>query len=219
MTLPPVPPDPRPAPPPPETTEVRRRGPVARWFHAWMGSRYAYPALFFGVLIESTVFPWPVELMIASMMLENRRHVWPVWAVTVIATVLGAALAYLVGAYLFESLGRSLIDGMGWQSAYEVTRQRFQDYGFVLVLIAAQTPVPFQITALAAGVTGVEPAGFLLAALLGRSFRYALMAVPVFLFGPALKDWWLGSPPWVRWGLIGLGVAVFLMSLGLPFVT
>ena len=183
-----------------------------------MGSRYAYPALFAGVLIESTVFPWPVELMIAGMMLEGRRHVFPVWLVTVTATVLGAGLSFLVGAYLFDSLGAPVIEALGWQDAFEEMRRRFQDYSFWIIFLASQTPVPFQVTALAAGVAGVGIGPFLAAALIGRGLRYALMAVPVYLFGPAIRGWWQTRPAWVRQSVIAAAVIVFIAALILPFL-
>ncbi len=191
---------------------------MARWFHQWVRSPYAYPFLFLGVLIESTIFPWPVEFMLAAIMLEHRRHVLPAALIAIAGSLIGGVVFFVIGAYLFESLGQPMIAALGWEADFEDRRQRFQDAGFWIILIAAQTPVPFQVTALAAGVAGVPLWSYFWAAAIGRTVRYALMGVPVYFFGPALRTWWNGLPAYVRHGVLGLLVLVFVVTLVLPFV-
>ncbi len=198
--------------------EGREPGPVARWFQSWMQSRYAYPVLFLGVLIESTILPWPVEFVLAGMMLEDKRNVLPVTLIAVAGSVIGGLIFYWIGVYLFDSIGQAFIQGLGLEEAFEEKRQRFQDYSWWIIFVAAQTPVPFQITTLAAGVAGVAFWPFFVASVVARSVRYALMAVPVYFFGPAMRRWWRGRPRWLRNVILWTVLAVFVVALVLPFV-
>ena len=51
----------------------------------WTRSGWAYPALFLGSVLESTLLPWPIEFPLLAVMLRGRAHVFP------------AALAVTVG--------------------------------------------------------------------------------------------------------------------------
>lgn len=209
---PPPPPD---APPPDQPARPKGLG-----GHILALSRtpYGYLALFGGALLEATIFPWPVEIVLAAMMLDNRRRIWLVTAIAISASVLGGVLFYFVGAYLFETLGQWLVGTLDMKEQFETKRQQFQTAGFWIIFIAAQTPIPFQITTMAAGVAGVAFGPFFAAALLGRTVRYLLMAVPTYFFGPAMRRWWLGLPNWVRTALYLLVAIVFVLSIVYPFL-
>lgn len=189
-----------------------------RWIVARMHSRWAYPALFLGVLIESTVFPWPVEFALAAMMLEARTRVLPVTGIAVLGSVVGAGIFFLLGAFFYEGVGQGFAETMGWSEAVEKKRAIFRDHGFWIVILAAQLPLPFQVTAMAAGVSGYALGPFLLAALAGRGIRYGLMAVPVYFLGPSLRTWWRCRPRWVRRAVVGGLLVAFAASLVLPFL-
>ncbi len=190
----------------------------AWWTTDLVRSRYAYPVLFAGALLESTIFPWPIEFLLAAMMLEDRRHVAPVTAIAVVGSVIGGVIFYFIGAELYDSLGVSLVEGLGMEAAFEDKRQRFQDYSIWIIFIAAQTPVPFQITTMAAGVAGVAFWPFLIAATLARSVRYAMMGVALYYFGPAMRRWWRRIPALARWAIRVGVMIVFVLALALPFV-
>ncbi|MGF1455290.1 MAG: YqaA family protein [Alphaproteobacteria bacterium] len=194
-----------------------RRGVRARWMSDLVRSRSAYPILFVGALLESTIFPWPIEFLLAAMMLEDRRHVAPVTAIAIVGSVIGGVVFYFVGAQLFESVGQSLVQGLGMEEVFDAKRQRFQDYSVWIIFIAAQTPVPFQITTMAAGVAGVAFAPFLLAAALARTVRYTMMAVALYFFGPAMRGWWHRVPSAGRWSIRVGVMVIFVVALALPF--
>lgn len=191
---------------------------AARLMMRLMRSRYAYPALFVGVLIESTIFPWPVEFVLAAMMLDGRHRVLPVALIAISGSIIGAVLFFVIGAYLFESWGLALVQTMGWEAAIEDMRARFRQNSVWVVVMAAQTPLPFQFTAMAAGAAGVAFWPFVIAALLGRTARYGMMAIPVYYWGPAMQDWWARRPALFRQGVrVGL-IVIFLAAFALPFL-
>lgn len=181
-------------------------------------SRNAYWILFGGALLESTIFPWPIEFMIAALMLEDRRHVVPVTAIAVLGSILGGVLFFFIGAQLFESVGQVIVANLGMETAFEAKRRIFQDYSLWIIFIAAMTPVPFQITTMAAGVAGVAFWPFLIAATLARSVRYAMMGVALYYFGPAMRRWWRRIPALARWAIRVGVMIVFVLALALPFV-
>ncbi len=180
-------------------------------------SRNAYWILFGGALLESTIFPWPIEFMIAALMLEDRRHVVPVTAIAVLGSILGGVLFFFIGAQLFESVGQVIVANLGMETAFEAKRRIFQDYSLWIIFIAAMTPVPFQITTMAAGVAGVAFAPFLVAAILARTTRYVMMAVPLYYCGPAMRSWWRSIPALGRWTIRIAVLGIFAAALAVPF--
>ncbi len=208
----------RPAQPHPgKGSRKPRPSPLVARFHALMKSRYAYPALFAGALLESTFFPWPIEFVLAAMMLDDRRHVLPVTTIAIIGSVIGGVIFFFIGSVLFESVGAPMVSALGMEEAFELKRQRFQDYSIWIIFVAAQTPVPFQITTMAAGVAGVAFWPFFTAALLARTVRYAMMGGVLYFFGPRLRCWWQGLPRLVRRAAPWVLLIVFFLALVLPF--
>jgi len=183
----------------------------------WTRGRWAYPALFAGSLIESTIFPWPIEFPLLAVMLRGRGHVFTAALVVVVGSVLGGLIAYVVGAAAFDAMAPTLAEHENWADAVAAARERAETRGAIAVFLAMMTPAPVQITSFAAGAAGVGGAAFFVAIAAGRALRYLAMAVLVFAFGQTIMDWWRARSRNVRWAIMaGLAVA-FVVALWATF--
>ena len=155
---------------------------------------------------ESVVFPVPVEALLVPMALA-RPNSWARQAlIATLSTVLGGALGYALGAWAWEWAAQWLDAGRIAQ-----VQQQFAHGGvwavFLVVFVAAFSPIPYKVFTVTAGFLAVAFLPFLAASLAGRGARFYLVAGLVRLAGPAAE-------PWLRRHVEGLGwLAVALLAL------
>lgn len=176
---------------PPRSPRSHRRGLRlrARWRLAVRG-RFALPALFAGSVVESSVLPWPIEIPMLAYMLRGRRQTVMVTLVVSLGSAAGCFLSYLAGAAALEALQGLILARPGLAEGVAASRARVEALGPWAVFIAMLAPVPVQVASFAAGAAGLAAPAFLLAALTGRTLRYAGMGVVVYAAGPSIHGWW-----------------------------
>lgn len=195
------------------SARVRRRLRVWRWRMARAARRgWILPGLFLGSVVESALLPWPIEFPLLAEMLRGRRHVLPAALAVALGSFAGAMLVYAAGLAAFELVSVWLAPREGFAAGVEAARVRVEMRGALAVFLAMLTPVPVQLTSLAAGLAGIAPVPFALAVLAGRALRYGAMAIVVFWYGDTVMVWWRARSRLVR-TLAGLAfLALFLAA-------
>lgn len=192
----------------------RRRLRVWRWRVARAaGPGWALPALFVGSLVESAIFPWPIEFPLLAEMLRGRSHVFP----AALAAALGSA-AGAMAVFTLAGIGAGLVESWvtarpEFASELGEVRARLELRGGLAVFVAMLTPVPVQLTSLAAGFAGLSAPVFAAAVLSGRCLRFGAMAVLVFFYGERLMEWWRVQPALWRHVATGLFIVLFMAAL------
>ena len=64
----------------------------------------------------------------------------------------------------------------------------YGEYGFLGVLIAAVTPIPYKVFTIASGVFDFNFGMFLAASVLGRALRFFAVAALIYKFGAPIKS-------------------------------
>ena len=128
------------------------------------------PAALAGVsFAESSVFPIPPDALLIPMVIA-RRSKWLWFAlICTIASVLGGAFGYLIGAAAFETIAQPILAFYGYAHKFEDFAARYNDYGAWIVFIAGLTPFPYKVITIASGATGLDFAVFMLASEIGRA--------------------------------------------------
>lgn len=137
--------------------------------------------------IESSVFPIPPDVMLIPMVLAERRKAWLYAAICTVSSVLGGVFGYLIGYFLFETLGQSILSFYGYMDAFESFAQRYNEYGAWIVFIAGVTPFPYKVITIASGVTQLNFLVFMLASVAARGLRFFVVAGLLYWFGPPIK--------------------------------
>src|SRR5690606_15188114 len=75
--------------------------------------RLAEPILAALCFLEAMILPIFPEIMLAPMIIANRLRAWRLAAICTIASVSGGLAGYAIGFYLFDSIGRGIIDFYG----------------------------------------------------------------------------------------------------------
>lgn len=153
---------------------------------------------------ESFILPFPPpDVMLAPMSLARPGKALYFAGLTLVTSVLGGIVGYLIGAFLFEMV-KPVIFAWGYQPAFETATGWFNQWGFWAVLVAGFSPVPYKIFTISAGVLSLAFIPFLIASLIGRGVRFFLVAWSLATFGPAIEARLIQYIERVGWGVVGL---------------
>ncbi len=178
-------------------------------------SRHRNAAYYLSLLsfVESFILPFPPpDAMLAPMALARPARAMHFAALTLLFSVLGGLVGYLIGAFLFDQAEPFIVD-WGYQARFETVTIWFEQWGFWAVLVAGFSPVPYKIFTLAAGVLNLALLPFVLASILGRGARFFLVAWCLAKFGPAIEPGLLKYIEIIGWAI----VAALLLAIGLYY--
>ena len=125
---------------------------------------------------ESSFFPIPPDVLLAPMVLARPNKAWWYAMLTSVASVLGGCLGYVLGVFLFDTVGEAIIEFYHAQAGFIMTQQWFGRYGTWVILIAGFTPLPYKLFTISAGLVGMPLLPFIVASVVGRGARFFLVA-------------------------------------------
>ena len=157
------------------------------WVLSWAEKRYGNWALAILAFSESSFFPIPPDPLLIALCLGSRTRSFNFALVCSIASVLGGLAGYAIGVLAFESIGQSIIDWYDAEKMYSVVQGHYASHGFVYVLVAGFTPIPYKIFTIAAGVFELALVPFIFASVISRSARFFLVAAVIYIFGEPVK--------------------------------
>jgi membrane protein YqaA with SNARE-associated domain len=158
------------------------------WVISLAGSRHAMPALAGIAFIESSFFPLPPDILLIPMALAKPHRAWRLAAVCTLSSVAGGFLGYAIGYFLFDAIGRPVLEFYGAMDKYEALKHGFDQWGAWIIIIKGMTPIPYKLVTIASGVAKFDLATFAVASLISRSIRFFLIAALIRIFGDAVRD-------------------------------
>jgi membrane protein YqaA with SNARE-associated domain len=160
---------------------------------ALSSTRHAVAAMLAVSVVDGSVFPIPPFALLVPMVLAQPKR-WLRYAVLgTVASLLGGLIGYGLGQ-LINSGAVSFLDidlNMRVQrfgvdaTVGELLGQNF----WVLALLCSILPTPFKVVAIGSGMLSVPLERFLLAAVIGRTTRFFLVAGFMRFAGPAARRW------------------------------
>ncbi len=157
------------------------------WTMGLAGHRHAMAVLAVVAVAESSVFPIPPDVLIIPMVLAARNKAWRIAAIATAGSVVGGLLGYAIGAGLYEALGRPIIELYGQAERFAALSESYNEWGALIVFTAGFSPIPYKVFTIASGVTGMNPVVFVLASLVSRGARFALVAALLWYFGEPVR--------------------------------
>jgi membrane protein YqaA with SNARE-associated domain len=149
---------------------------------------YAVWVLMAMAFAESSFFPLPPDVLLIPMMLARPRAAWRLAALCTLASVLGGLVGYAIGYYGFEAIGRPLLQFYHAMDRYEALKAGFDRWGVWIIIIKGMTPIPYKLVTIASGVAHFDLVLFIGASIVSRSLRFFLLALILWRFGPAARD-------------------------------
>jgi len=172
----------------------------------WAEHRYAQLILCLVSFCESVFFPIPPDVMLAPMALSSPKRAWYYAGLTTLASVLGGAVGYLLGYWLYEPVALPLIEALHYQDKMIHIQTWFEDYGIWVVFIAGFSPIPYKVFTISAGLMQMMFIPFLLASAIGRGMRFYLVAGLMYWGGAAMRDRLREFVDFLGWALVVLVV-------------
>jgi len=137
---------------------------------------------------ESSFFPIPPDVLLIPMMLARPRAAWRLAAYCTLASVAGGMLGYAIGFYGFDLIGRPILEFYGAMPRYDALKAQFGEYGTWIIILKGMTPIPYKLVTITSGALHFDLAAFAGASIISRSLRFFLLALLLWWFGPAVRD-------------------------------
>lgn len=179
------------------------------WIIAYSAKPSAPWALALVSFAESSVFPVPPDVLQVPMTLARPDQAWRYALIATIASVLGGLVGYAIGALLYESVGKFLIDLYGYGNKVDQFRAAYAHYGHWVILLKGLTPIPYKLVTITSGFAEYNLFWFVVLSIITRGARFFLLAALLHYFGPVARDFIER-----RLGLVTLGLlAVVVLGL------
>jgi membrane protein YqaA with SNARE-associated domain len=177
-----------------EHRDARPRNRVRRGFvaliarlHRWAESGRAGSAVCTWSCLQGSVVPGPSEALFLPLGLADPRRAFRLALWAAVGAIAGGLIAYGIGRYAFDAVGRPLISlfGIGpdrWHSLEGLFHRR----GAMLVLLSTVSPLSTKLICIGAGAFDVPFPAYVLALALGRVGRFGVLALIVRFAGDRL---------------------------------
>ena len=162
-------------------------------------------------LIESIIFPIPVDPFLAGLTLAAPKKALKFALFCTIGSVIGGVVGWLLGYFIGPSIENILLN-IPWftEEKFIEVKSAYNENGMLIIFLGAFTPLPYKIITITSGIAEINIIGFVLMSLIGRGIRFFIVAYLTKIFGmPALlflqKHLLLSSSI--------LGIAIILFSI------
>ena len=165
--------------------------------------------------IEAIFFPIPPDVLLIPMILANIKRAWLYAFVTTITSVKGGLVGYAIGYLAYEQIAEPLLLSLGKQAAMSLFSSSINENGFLIVLTAGISPIPFKVVSVMSGFTQMPVFVFLLSALLGRATRFFVVATLLKYYGETIKSF---IETYLGWLFLFFIALIVLGTVGLDFL-
>lgn len=161
-------------------------------------------ALFIIALVESIIFPIPPDVMLIAMVIAVPAYAWRYAAVCTVGSVVGGIAAYMIGRYFFHDIAEPLFSIFCAHnvkycptSFMPLVQEKFDQWGVWLVAMSSVSIMPYKLVTVTAGAVEMNLVAFTLTSLIGRGFRFFLVAALLRKFGEPIKHFIENHLVWV----------------------
>ena len=160
-------------------------------------------------LIESIIFPIPVDPFLAGLTLAVPQKALKFALLCTIGSVIGGVIGWMLGYFVGSSVENILLN-IPWftEEKFDAVKLAYNQNGMLIIFLGAFTPLPYKIITVTSGIAGINIIGFIFMSIVGRGIRFFIVAYLTKFFGkPALlllqKHFLLSS------SILGIAIVIF----------
>ena len=160
-------------------------------------------------MIESIIFPLPVDPFLAGLTLAVPRKAFRFAFICTIGSVIGGVIGWFLG-YLIGPSIENLFLYFPWftEEKFNAVKFAYKENGMLIIFLGAFTPLPYKIITITSGIAEVNMIAFILMSILGRGIRFFIVAYLVKFFGkPALL--FLQKHLLISSSILGIAIIIF----------
>lgn len=125
---------------------------------------------------EAFIVPIPPDFILIPMSIADKQKAWYYAFITSFWSVAGGLVGYLIGVYLYESVGLWIIELYGMREHFDSLQSWYDEYGIWLIFLAGFLPIPYKVFTIASGVFAFALLPFLIGSIIGRSMRFFIVS-------------------------------------------
>lgn len=159
------------------------------WVLGWADTPYGTVALVVLAFTESSFFPIPPDVLLIALCLGDRRKWYRFVAWCSAASVVGGMFGYALGLGAWSAIDQvffTYVPGFS-EETFEHVTFLYDKWNFWIVFIAAFTPIPYKVITITAGVCKINFFIFVVATIIGRTARFALVGFLLYWFGESIR--------------------------------
>jgi len=171
--------------------------------------------VFLLTICESIFLFIPPEVFMTPPIIANKKRALPITLAAALGSIVGGAIAYMVGAWLYDSVGMWLITTFSNPELIETAiKPMFSRYGILIIVLTAVTPIPYKLLAIWLGFIGYPILLFVGVSAIFRTGRFAIVGYLLWRFQERAnaivkKYFW----PLTLGAIIAAGLGICLISL------
>lgn len=176
----------------------------------------AYSWIVFLLTVCESIFLFiPPEVFMTPPIIANKKRAVPITVAAALGSIVGGAIAYMIGAWLWDSLGMWIINTFSNADLIDTAiKPMFDKYGILIIVLTAVTPIPYKLLALWLGFIGYPIWIFIGVSAIFRTGRFAIVAALLYFFQERAnaivkKYFW----PLTIGAIIAAGLGIGLISL------
>ena len=104
---------------------------------------------------------------------------------TTVFSVFGGLVGYVIGSYLYDL---SILNSFIHKNNFFQAKNLFNQHGFMIIILAGFTPLPFKAFTITAGYMSIQLIPFIIASFIGRALRFFIVAAIFHYLGKSLAD-------------------------------
>ncbi|MCQ2574801.1 MAG: VTT domain-containing protein [Alphaproteobacteria bacterium] len=138
--------------------------------------------VFIMTVCESIFLFIPPEVFITPAIVSDKKRAVPVTVAASLGSLVGGAIAYLIGYLVFDTVGVWLIEHVASMDKFVLTQELFNKYGVLIIILTAVTPIPYKLLAICAGFLAYPMWIFLAVSAIFRTGRFAIIGFLLWRF-------------------------------------
>ena len=157
---------------------------LVEWTLNLANTTYVLWGLFGVAFAESSFFPVPPDVLQIALSVAEPRKAFLYASISLVGSVLGAALGYWVGLVG----GRPLLRRLLAEKKMSLIEDYYHRYDVWAIGIAGFTPIPYKLFTISGGAFKIDFPRFIFVSIIARGARFFLVAAILYLFGPAVQS-------------------------------
>ena len=168
--------------------------------------------LYFIAFIESIFFPLPTDPFFIPYILTQKKF-YKLVLITTAFSVVGGIVTYLLGSLFYQEVSSFLFaNSPKIVSSIDSFNEKFEEIGYIIILIGGFSPFPFKITCFASGILGINFFSFLILSLVSRFSRFFLIGYLISKYGDKAINLIKDNVKKITWILLMLLIILILLN-------
>ena len=168
--------------------------------------------LYFIAFIESIFFPLPTDPFLIPYIISQKKF-YKLVLITTAFSVLGGIVTYLMGSFFYqEVLSFLFAQSPKIVSSIDSFSEKFEEIGYIIILIGGFSPFPYKITCFASGILGINFFSFLILSLVSRFSRFFLVGYLISNYGNKAINLIKYNVKKITWILLTLLIILILLN-------